>query len=92
MDACFKVRFADILEKMRLQGVTILMISHDIEFCAMYADSCGLFFDGGIVMSCETKRFFVGNNFYTTVANRMARNLYPDAITTKDVIRCLIEK
>ncbi len=89
LDAYFKQEFADILTLLKEQGVTIFMISHDIEFCAAHADRCGLFFDGNIVVSGQPKEFFAGNNFYTTAANRMARKYFPDVVTGKDVIRCL---
>ena len=91
LDAYFKQEFADILARLKGQGVTIFMISHDIEFCASHADRCGLFFDGNIVVSGEPREFFPGNNFYTTAANRMARKYFPDVVTGKDVVRCLEE-
>ena len=62
------------------------MVSHDIEFCAAYGDTCAMFFDGGIVTSQPARAFFTGNCFYTTVANRMARTIFPQAVTVKDVI------
>jgi len=89
LDAYFKQEFAHILEELRAHGVTIFMISHDIEFCAAYADRCGLFFDGNVVADGPPKDFFAGNNFYTTAANRMAREYFPDAVTGKDVVACL---
>lgn len=89
MDSYFKEEFADILELLKEQGVTIFMISHDIEFCASHGDRCGLFFDGNIAASGTPEEFFAGNNFYTTAANRMARNYFPRAVTGKDVILCL---
>ena len=89
LDAYFKQEFADILNLLKGQGVTIFMISHDIEFCAAHADRCGLFFDGSIVVSGEPREFFAGNNFYTTAANRMSRKYFPDVVTGKDVVRCL---
>ena len=57
------------------RGVTVLMVSHDIEFCARYAHRCALFFDGNIVTEAPPRSFFSGNSFYTTAANRMARGL-----------------
>ena len=63
------------------------MVSHDIEFCAKYADFCALFFDGGIVTKGTPKEFFSGNSFYTTAANRMARHMLPKAVTAEDVIK-----
>ena len=85
-DAEFKVRFAAILRKLNAQGVTILMVSHDVTFCAEYAHRCGMFFDGHIVADGTPSEFFSGNSFYTTPANRMARHLIPKAVTVADVI------
>lgn len=89
LDSYFKQEFAGILAQLRAHGVTIFMISHDIEFCAAYADRCGLFFDGNVVADGPPREFFAGNNFYTTSANRMAREYFPEAVTGKDVIACL---
>ncbi len=85
-DAEFKVNFAAILGKLNAQGVTILMVSHDVTFCAEYAHRCGMFFDGHIVAEGTPSEFFSGNSFYTTPANRMARHLLPKAVTIADVI------
>ena len=87
-DAEFKVTFALILRRLVAQGVTILMVSHDVPFCAEYAHKCGLFFDGSIVAEGTPREFFSGNSFYTTPANRMARHLIPEAVTVADIIGC----
>ena len=86
LDAEFKEVFAEILRGLLHKGITILMVSHDIEFCARYAHRCGLFFDGNTVTEGTSRQFFSGNCFYTTAANRMARDLLPSAVTTEDVI------
>ena len=62
------------------------MVSHDVEFCADYADWVGMFFDGGIVTTNTAEGFFLGNSFYTTAANRMSRHLFENTVTNKDVI------
>lgn len=87
-DAEFKVTFAGILKQLLCSGISILMVSHDITFCAEYAHRCGLFFDGAIVAEGTPREFFSGNSFYTTPANRMARHLLPEAVTASDVILC----
>ena len=86
LDAEFKQVFGQILRTLQASGVAILMVSHDIEFCAKYADRCALFFDGNIVTEAEPKTFFSGNSFYTTAANRIARDVLPEAVTPEDVI------
>ena len=86
LDAEFKVVLAEILQTLLARGVTILMVSHDVEFCARYAHRCALFFDGSIVTQGTPREFFSGNSFYTTSANRMARSLLLDAVTPEDII------
>ena len=86
LDAEFKQVFGQILRTLQASGVAILMVSHDIEFCAKYADRCALFFDGSIVTEAEPRTFFSGNSFYTTAANRIARDILPEAVTPEDVI------
>lgn len=89
IDNHYKKELGEILIKLSEHGVTILMISHDVEFCAQYADRTGLFFQGNVVTSEESKKFFAGNNFYTTAANRMARNYFPNAVTVEDVVKAI---
>ena len=88
LDAPFKAVFASVLDELLAKGVSVLMVSHDVAFCAQYAHRCGLFFDGGIVTEGTPREFFSGNSFYTTAANRMARDLFPQAVTAEDVIVC----
>ena len=86
MDAHFKEIFADILQDLRKSGVTVVMVSHDIEFCAQYADRCAMFFDGNITSTGVPREFFAGKAFYTTSANRMARTRLPKAVLADDII------
>ena len=86
LDAEFKQVFAVILKTLQRRGVTVFMVSHDVEFCAEYADRCALFFDGNIVSEGRPRQFFSGNIFYTTSANRMARGLLPEAVTATDLM------
>ena len=86
LDNDFKEIFASILGKLIRRGVCIIMVSHDVEFCAKYASRCALFFDGAIVTVDAPQPFFAGKSFYTTAANRMARHLLPGAVTPEDIL------
>ena len=92
LDAEYKQELGGILKKLQEHGISILMISHDVEFVAEYADRVGLFFEGNIVTSKPAREFFAGNNFYTTAANRMARHYFPKAVTAGEVAQCLKER
>lgn len=86
LDAQYKRQLGELLGSLLEQGVTIVMVSHDIEFCAQYAHHCALFFDGGVVNAATPRAFFSGNSFYTTAANRIARDLLPQAVTAEELI------
>lgn len=86
MDPGFKKEFAAMMQALKAKGVTILMVSHDVEFAAEYADICGLFFDGRVVGNNWTRAFFAGNQFYITNTNRIVSKQLPDAITIQEVV------
>jgi len=86
LDADAKQDLAIMLEAFLADGHAVLIVSHDIEFCASYADACGLLFAGSIAAEGTPRDFFSGNAFYTTQSNRMARTHLPNAITAEDVI------
>ena len=86
IDCFFKETLADILCKLKEQGMTIVMVSHDVEFCAKYADYVSMFFDGQVLTTDTPRRFFGNNSFYTTAANRMSRHVFSMAVTAEDVI------
>lgn len=86
MDGCFKIKFAKMIQGFKDKGMTIIMVSHDIEFCAEYTDSVSMFFDGGILTTNSPREFFARNSFYTTAPNRMSRHIFKNAVTREDVV------
>ena len=86
IDSFFKEKLAKILCKLKEQGITIVMVSHDVEFCAKYADAVSMFFDGQVLTTDTPRRFFGNNSFYTTAANRMSRHVFSMAVTAEDVV------
>ncbi len=89
LDGFYKIKLAEIIRKLIADGTTVVMVSHDIEFCAKNADYCSFLFDGEIVSKGDTRTFFSGNAFYTTAANRLCRKIFPKAILTEDIINQL---
>ena len=87
MDNLFKKQFAKKIKELNNSGVTVVMVSHDTEFCAEYCDECALIFDGICALQDETTRFFSQNFFYTTSANKIAREFFPLAVTERQVLQ-----
>lgn len=86
LDAYLKRSLAEVLKKLKKQGVTVLMVTHDLEFAASYADRCALLFDGQVISEDEPHSFFEGNRFYTTAAGLIAGDWIPRAVTCEEVI------
>ena len=86
LDCFFKQEFGEILKKLKEDGITVVMVSHDVEFCADHADLVSMFFDGQIITTHSPRKFFGQNSFYTTAANRMSRCLFQNAVTVSDVV------
>ena len=86
LDALFKRKLGALLESLAGQGMAVVLVSHDLEFCARYANEAALFFDGAVTSRASSRDLFTGNSFYTTAANRMSRHLADGLITDEDVI------
>ncbi|MEO4052600.1 energy-coupling factor transporter ATPase [Solibacillus sp. CAU 1738] len=86
LDAHAKEELAAILKNLQAKGMTIIMVTHDIEFSAQHSTRCALLFDGNIVSEAEPRSFYIGNNFYTTAAHRIARGIIDGVIVCDDVV------
>lgn len=85
IDAYAKETLSGILKGLKAEGITLVLVTHDVEFAALNADRCALFFDGEITSIDTPAAFFSDNTFYTTAANRIARHLYKNAVSCEDV-------
>lgn len=86
MDNLFKKQFANKIKELNDKGITVIMVSHDTEFCAEYCDECAMIFDGVCALQEEKNKFFSQNFFYTTAANKIARDIFPLAVTERQVL------
>jgi energy-coupling factor transport system ATP-binding protein len=82
LDPISKDSFSKILHNLQEEGMTVVMSTHDIEFAAVNATKCGMMFQGNITSENEPKEFFKGNFFYTTMVQRLFRNLPKNEIVT----------
>ncbi len=88
LDPISKETFARILLELNSAGVTILMSTHDVEFAAHYASRCGMMFQGKVTSENTPLEFFKGNFFYTTMIQRIFRDIPEGApLTLEEVIR-----
>ncbi len=91
LDAGAKRILLNVLKDLKKHGMTIVTVTHDMEFAAECADRCALLFRGEIVSEDVPRVFFAENNFYTTPACRMTAGYFDKAVTIGDAAElCLL--
>lgn len=85
LDAYAKGKLLHTLRTLKEQGITIVAVTHDVEFASLCADRCAMFFRGNIVAEGTPTAFFSEHNFYTTAASRMTKGYYEQAVTIEEV-------
>jgi energy-coupling factor transport system ATP-binding protein len=89
IDPVIRDDIIEFIKKLKKEGKTIVIVTHNVDFAANCADRCALIFNGRIVAVENRKRFFAGNNFYTTVANKISRDVFANVVTLDELIsRC----
>ncbi len=84
LDAAAKQGIISVIRSLKERGVTVAIVTHDVEFAAVCADRCAMFFGGRIVSDGVPNEFFSRNSFYTTAVSRMTRGHFDNAVTLSD--------
>lgn len=82
IDAYMKQWIAKYFLQLQQQGVTIVIVTHDLDFVAEVATRCGMLFDRKIIAINTPHAFFQQNKFYTTAINR----IIPKSISVNEII------
>lgn len=85
LDAYYKETVGSLLKELS-HTITIIIVSHDLEFCAHYASRVGLMFEGKIESVEDTQKFFASNLFYTTIISKLTRNILENACVLEDIV------
>jgi len=91
LDAAAKARLADVLHGLNKSGVTILTVTHDIEFAACHADRCGFLSRGTLISADTPETVFSDNAFYTTAASRISRGFYEKTVTVEQIVQLMLQ-
>ena len=86
MDIMSKNEVIGLIRELQKHNVTTIIVTHDIEFAARVSTRVGMLFDKSLIAINDPKKFFNSNRFYTTAASKIARGLFPYAITAEDIV------
>jgi len=86
VDQIRKKSFGELLKRLHEKGMTIILVSHDVDFCAAYADRVGMLFDGEMTAIGTSHQFFLEQFFYTTTCLKICREKYQGMVVEKEVL------
>ncbi|HAU85487.1 MAG TPA: cobalt ABC transporter ATP-binding protein [Lachnospiraceae bacterium] len=86
VDQLKKKKLGSLLQKLNRKGITIVLISHDVDFCAAYANKAGMVFDGVMTAVGERHTFFLNQYFFTTTCLKICREVYEGMIIEEEVL------
>lgn len=86
LDAEKKQILISTFKRLKSEEITVMIVTHDVEFAAECADRCALCFNGRIIGEDEKHKFFSENYFYTTAINKMTKGYYEGTVTLSDAL------
>ena len=86
MDPYNKTILAEHLKKLHQDGITILMVTHDLEFAAQYGKQGMMLFDGDLTGNMPMKQLLSENFFYTTPISKVMRSIVEQPIICEEEV------
>ena len=91
-DSFSKAELAKTLKELSDHQITILLVTHDLDFSAEVSTVCAMLFNGTLSKRLEPHEFYCGKRFYTTSANKISRGIKDGIITTEELISAVKEE
>lgn len=87
LDPKAKRNICEVLKKLKEDGITIIAVTHDVEFAALCADRAAMFFRGAVTCTDKPREFFSENIYYTTSISKITRDYAEGIITDNDLAK-----
>ena len=71
LDGYEKKELKEKLKNLASEGITLLMVTHDVDFASEISDTLALLFAGNVSACGDTEKFISESMFYTTAAFRI---------------------
>lgn len=86
LDAYYKRNLGDILLKLKNKGITIILVTHDIEFASKYSTRVGMMFNGELIAVNNRTDFFENNEYYTTASVKLSKGIFTNTVNADELI------
>lgn len=94
MDPELKGRLGELLETLRARGMTVILVTHDVEFASAYAHRVVVMAHGRIIADGPTREIMSHALLLSPQANRVMRQIAPGTMTVEEasaVLHSIVE-
>lgn len=85
LDTAFKKKLGLKLKELCKMGKTILLVSHDTDFVAEYADVVSFMSKGQIVATDSRQKMFSNLDFYTSSVSKITKGICDEIVSLEDL-------
>jgi energy-coupling factor transport system ATP-binding protein len=89
MDYSLKNELGTLLQEQNQQGLTTVLVTHDVEFAAEYARQVAVMFDGRIVAAGSKYQVLAGSAFYSPQIARLFNDIADNVLTVGDALETI---
>lgn len=89
MDCGLKAELGKYLTDFCKRQLSVVLVTHDVEFAAEYAKRVVIMYDGRIVCDGPGRQVLGQSLFYSTQMSRMCRGYIPDILTVEEAVKVL---
>jgi energy-coupling factor transport system ATP-binding protein len=86
VDYGLKAGLGSLLRKVAVEGTAVLMVTHDVEFAAEYADRIVMLFDGRIACDGPKHEVLCSSMFYAPQLSRLFRDVRSGVLTLREAL------
>lgn len=87
IDPSLKQSLAELLKKLNRKGVTILLVTHDVEFACVVSNRFWILYKGQLLADGPKEEVFTESLFYTTAIHKLCAVQNPELFTLKEAIQ-----
>jgi len=89
LDKTLKDMLGKIILKLKDMGKTVVVVTHDVEFTALYCDRVCLLFDGAVAQIGNKYDVLTSGIYYSTQISKLFRGFNDSVLTIDDAIELM---
>ncbi len=87
IDVPLKQALANLLKTLNKSGVTILLVTHDVEFACAISNRFWILYQGELLADGPKNDVFSGSLYYTTAIHKLCQAQNPELFTLEDAVQ-----